>query len=163
MVTEDEKRTFLLLLSASSFTRHGRIEVRHVRHEGGGTYGPLTDAWRGGFSPQLWPHLYNSCLPPIILTAGTLPSLWVTVLRMEMGWKDQEGKKRSLAYSLTLQPFILQHSIWRENSVQRQLKSWKQYYCGMWTWDWRETTVSILELHDSSLLKARPANSIIPK
>lgn len=48
---------------------------------------------QGLFSPQLWPHPYNSCLSPIVLTAGTLPSLFVSVLRKtETGMK--RGKKR---------------------------------------------------------------------
>lgn len=51
--------------------------------------------------------------------------------------REREEKKSSFFSSINVES--------AERTVQRQLKSWKQYYCGMWTWDWRETTVSMLE------------------
>lgn len=50
---------------------------------------------------QLWPHHYNSCLPPIILTAGTLLPLCPT----GRGKAQERGKKIIFTFSLTLQSY----------------------------------------------------------
>lgn len=47
------------------------------------------------FSPQLWPYLYNSCLPLILLTAGII---------FVCHWKPKEKEDFSV--------FILPNSIW---------------------------------------------------
>lgn len=68
--------------------------------------------------------------------------------------RTKETKRYCSFFFNTISTFSklrLQTQLSRQNKLQRQLKSWKQYHCGMWTWDWRETTVSILEKRTAAI------------